>query len=578
MANEIEDWKQKAGSVLPPCAIGTETCNRVHGKCNDNQSSEGYSYFFKVMLGDFAQKLRIPPAFVHMLSNETDEDIALEGPTGHQWLITLWRASAEMEFREGWGRFVSDQRIELGDFLVFKYICRSHFQVKIFGRSGCEKKVTVCESEKNHSDLQYKRSPATPSTGNVNWSFHQPIKSKVPIRLVFGEEEKNVQAGAVPKAKSSSRGERKKNVRRGQPIVAGKKHSTPKSAGPETEQKSYVGAYYVSCRRPVTEAEKNKAVQEANSFASDNPFHLLVMRPSNVYQGFWLNIPRVCGDRLRLPRQRTELTLVDPNNKEWDVKYLGDRSRPGLSGGWKYLSIDNNLEQDDVCILERIDESKIKFKIRVHIYRVVKICTPYKRMEGKGISDSIALPKKHSKKKMKVSREGFAFYSSAKVVKHKQVKKEKASSGSNFHKRAESKCTPSKSERKADYKKSPRPNGICNLLGSPKELMYSALSANGQQSVGWDTIILSKKTASLDDFNGDDKKGMEIVWHSDAATHTMPPNNVALIPSQESMLEGPLINSIIPVPYLEYEAQLSPEAATSLVDMNDEENCRTVSG
>ncbi|KAH9309570.1 hypothetical protein KI387_037481, partial [Taxus chinensis] len=475
MADGNEDFRQKAGDILPPCKACTEICNRIHGKQKEKESSGGPSYFFKVMLGDFGHRLvttmpihpssffahiyaycencfnvlfislqRIPPAFVKNLIKETYEDMALEGPSGHQWIVKLWRGGTEMEFRQGWESFVRDHEIALGEFLVFKYICRSYFQVMIFGKSACEKKLTVFEPGKINSDLQ-KRCPA---------SFQQPINSMCPLDLVYDQKKKNVRAEAgVSKAKSSSNGKPRKKLGHLQPSLAGKKHQTPKSAEPKNEEKSYQQAYFVSCRRPVAEAERKKALEDAKSFTSNKPFCLLLMKPSNVYQGFWLNIPRNCGDRLGLPRERTELTLVDPNNKEWDVKYLGDRHSPGLSGGWRSLTLDNNLEEGDVCILERVDESKNKIKIRVHVYRVVKKWTPYKKMEGRGIIDSTEIPMKPNKK-MKSLRENVAINLTAKVFEQNQgkdakqvpVKKEKVINGSNCHKLGESKCTFSISE------------------------------------------------------------------------------------------------------------------------------------
>ncbi|GLJ29381.1 hypothetical protein SUGI_0579320 [Cryptomeria japonica] len=81
-----------------------------------------------------------------------------------------------------------------------------------------------------------------------------------------------------------------------------------------------------------------------------------------------------------LPDQRIEITLLGPRGKKWRVQYLGDRSNPGLSGGWKGFAIDNNLEEGDVCVFEL--EDKKNFTLKVHIYRVVEDCIPPKKVEG----------------------------------------------------------------------------------------------------------------------------------------------------------------------------------------------------
>lgn len=65
--------------------------------------------------------------------------------------------------------------------------------------------------------------------------------------------------------------------------IAKQKHYTAKDEG-----KTYVSTHYVSCRRPVTQAERKRVLQYAQSFKSSKPFNLITMKQSQVYQGFWL--------------------------------------------------------------------------------------------------------------------------------------------------------------------------------------------------------------------------------------------------------------------------------------------------
>eukprot|EP01018_Ginkgo_biloba_P001361 Gb_14074 [translate_table: standard] len=120
------------------CLKCTQNCYRSHG--NGNVSIARPSYFFKVMLGDYATVLRIPPAFVEQLRYQILQNAYLEGPSGQTWLVTLCCTSSGMSFEHGWQTFVSDHSLDFGDFLVFKYVGKSHFIVQIFGRSGCEKR------------------------------------------------------------------------------------------------------------------------------------------------------------------------------------------------------------------------------------------------------------------------------------------------------------------------------------------------------------------------------------------------------------------------------------------------------
>ncbi|KAH9298170.1 hypothetical protein KI387_029852, partial [Taxus chinensis] len=84
---------------------------------------------------------RIPPAFVHNLRDKFGKTVVLQGPNGKGWFVRLCGTNTEMDFSQGWENFVHDNIIELGYFLVFKYVCKSYFKVIIFGRSTCQKRL-----------------------------------------------------------------------------------------------------------------------------------------------------------------------------------------------------------------------------------------------------------------------------------------------------------------------------------------------------------------------------------------------------------------------------------------------------
>ncbi|PNT63993.1 B3 domain-containing protein Os11g0197600 isoform X2 [Brachypodium distachyon] len=130
----------------------------------------------------------------------------------------------------------------------------------------------------------------------------------------------------------------------------------------------------ISQRPPVTEEQKNHALQRAKKFKSKNPFALQIMKESYVYVGFFMNLP--CGFvRDCLPRANKKLKLWDPQGKSWDVNYVyySARAVGAFSGGWSKFSLGNNLEKFDICVFELISKDDIK----VHIYRVVPEITPF---------------------------------------------------------------------------------------------------------------------------------------------------------------------------------------------------------
>ncbi|KAH9309576.1 hypothetical protein KI387_037487, partial [Taxus chinensis] len=250
--------------------MGNEHCNStIHG----SNINHGSPYFLKIMLADFAQKLRIPPAFVPRLRKENSENMILQGLGARQWTVKLWGNSTRLEFRQGWEKFVQDHTIEAGDFLVFKYICGSYFRVRIFGRNGCEKNITnFGNSDKRCVDT----SPA----------------GRSPVAMDSEEEMNDDHAEAADqkgkKLKSFSDGHLPKDPKHSQPSFVGNKHDTRESAEAEQTSCGNLKLNRVSGRRPATETERNKALQAANSFTSDKPFCLIALKPCHLYKRYQL--------------------------------------------------------------------------------------------------------------------------------------------------------------------------------------------------------------------------------------------------------------------------------------------------
>ncbi|KAF9608849.1 hypothetical protein IFM89_011887 [Coptis chinensis] len=111
--------------------------------------------FFKIMIGDFTNTLRLPVAFTKRLETKLDTKAILEDPTGGTWVVTLKKTETNLFFQCGWPRFVKYNFIEFGDLLVFTYAGYSIFNVKIYDKTGCEKnlslakKSSVTEQEKD---------------------------------------------------------------------------------------------------------------------------------------------------------------------------------------------------------------------------------------------------------------------------------------------------------------------------------------------------------------------------------------------------------------------------------------------
>ncbi|XP_059443250.1 uncharacterized protein LOC132175350 isoform X3 [Corylus avellana] len=120
------------------CPECTKKCLLVHGR--KKNLSPLVTSFFKVMIGDrFSQVLYLPPKFVATVSSLENQKTFLEDSSGQQWGVTISNLDGSLAFEQGWSSFSSDHGLQVGDFLMFSYIMGSHFDVKVFDTTGCEK-------------------------------------------------------------------------------------------------------------------------------------------------------------------------------------------------------------------------------------------------------------------------------------------------------------------------------------------------------------------------------------------------------------------------------------------------------
>ncbi|KAJ6795764.1 B3 domain-containing protein-like [Iris pallida] len=133
----------------------------------------------------------------------------------------------------------------------------------------------------------------------------------------------------------------------------------------------------ISQRRPITEEEVNATLQRAMSFKSTNPFALAVMQEAYVYSSFFMSLPAWFACQ-HLPKENTDMTVWDPNDRSWKITYISYITRGALSGGWGKFSYANNLEKYDVCAFELIKTNHL----RVHIFRVVDELKPLLRFRN----------------------------------------------------------------------------------------------------------------------------------------------------------------------------------------------------
>lgn len=80
----------------------------------------------------------------------------------------------------------------------------------------------------------------------------------------------------------------------------------------------------------------------------------------------------------------TQGIILRFKHRRWTVKYYINKTRGqgGLSGGWMKFSLDNNLEESDVCVFKLANPVTKPVTLDVQIFRVVNEITPLTRATG----------------------------------------------------------------------------------------------------------------------------------------------------------------------------------------------------
>jgi hypothetical protein len=401
-----------------------------------------FIHFTQFLRNDFHQQLALPKTFSNNVKKKLPENAVLKGPGGVVWDIELTTRDGIVYFTNGWQQFVKDHSLKENDFLVFKYNGESLFEVLIFdGESFCEKAASYfvrkcghaanteqgggCNSSKKKDTDNSVEEVTTPSDGvdegvspeksshlnSIRVPFAVPVETTNGKTSNGGVESASPEqfiADVVTETEPADEPTQKTGKRTRRPVhtsVPSKKRGRPPGRPPKTSNpderalnwvadaeispkgspKGRAGApeLYTSNRRPVTKAEIENTLQLAQAACTDESL-LVTMRPSHVYKRFFVSFPnKWILNHLSPSSQDVVLRM---GKKEWLGKYCyhNIRNNGGLTGGWKYFALDNNLEEFDVCLFKPAGHMHELLVLEMSIFRVVEQITPLTAVNSPG--------------------------------------------------------------------------------------------------------------------------------------------------------------------------------------------------
>lgn len=256
----------------------------------------------------------IPNEFLEAHKDDCQDAADLEDPSGNLWLVDIKSGMGGVAFREGWKPFVFSLNLKRGDQLLFSLIAKNRFYVYVLNRNGAEvppasskahfksslplnKRKREPEEQKGSDDSDTDSGAGSDSdddegsiSGESESSEYDASKSEDEA----SDHEEDSKGNSKVKKEKLDYGP-KTPIGRGKVSSKVKLTTGNKKAG-DMAQKEKEGLLepgwnsttYESRRRPVTDAERQRAMKAAQNFKTTRPSQLVLMKPSHVYRGFWL--------------------------------------------------------------------------------------------------------------------------------------------------------------------------------------------------------------------------------------------------------------------------------------------------
>ncbi|XVF15647.1 hypothetical protein REPUB_Repub09cG0172500 [Reevesia pubescens] len=357
-------------------------------------------HFFKIVLENTLQddKLGIPRKFVKKYGNAMSNQALLKVPSGKIWMVELSKCDGQIWFQKGWREFAEYYSLSRGHFLVFRYEGNCNFHVLIFDMSASEINYPYTKADDNQdsdsvSDQDFNVEEDEDDVSLEILEETAPCKKK--------REKPPIQCPRPQKMMKTNMTNKTEKILNSDILAPRFRPYGNKASGTKLEKLE--GNTNSSCFRQedgglkpskragrvmenewesphqaeilgfqlLTAKEKAKTLQIATAFNSNNPFFLVVIKPSNISQKYIMCIPSNFARKyFKKKKGGGEATLCLLNGKSWLIKYyrtvFDENPKAVLTSGWKKFAADNNLIVGDICLFELLKWSEITLKVAIH--------------------------------------------------------------------------------------------------------------------------------------------------------------------------------------------------------------------
>ncbi|KAJ4781171.1 hypothetical protein LUZ62_065428 [Rhynchospora pubera] len=329
-----------------------KVCRKWQSHAYWNHIDPKHVKFFVKMEASFRNHLVLPRKLGRRFKGNICEIIKLRGPSGETWRIEVHKSENKLSLKSGWRSFVTANKIDKNDLLVFKYRGNSSFNVLIFDPSGCEKVVsfiidndeteTESESESGSETESTFESEAEKTCSESDTSFHIFI----PPERISSDKETSSRAICEQKIRVKNGDEASSDVN--------KKARQGPSDMP-----------YRKSRAKLPVAQQKVADKMAVATQPGSKLFVKILTPSDI--NHYLIIPRCSANEYIGKTSKSISLLLANRNKVFPGYYNYSESLQFISRGWRDFLRQYNLKAHTLCLFEvKTLEGGIAIIVHVH--------------------------------------------------------------------------------------------------------------------------------------------------------------------------------------------------------------------
>ncbi|KAK6805527.1 hypothetical protein RDI58_003312 [Solanum bulbocastanum] len=310
------------------------------------------------------KRLKIPTCFTYYKNEKLPKKIYLRDRFGNMWPIGVNKIGGNFYFQYGWEKFIEDNTIEVGDFLIFDYDGNRIFDFKLLGRTKCEKKgvgglkLTVKEEEGEEMGVEHQKSAEPKGKNWASDNFNSSSSDDNDVEYI-GEEDDDEDEEYKETKKVPCHAEEEEEEQEDDEDEE-EEYEEEEEEEDESEEGENQRTNTLKKKVSRSKAFACKVRNRHDHFGVDifksgratqpkNPYFVAKIRSKRRDQ-LYVPVDVVKDYKLELP---SSMTIRDSVGREFVTKLKKWKDgRIWLVGGWRSLCRWNLVEKNDHCICE----------------------------------------------------------------------------------------------------------------------------------------------------------------------------------------------------------------------------------